>query len=117
MGGGDQRLPQYIMEAVGGPHKMPPCRVFSLTPCGIPSSLRGRRRIVVLCRPIVIPTRRVDSTLWGALGNVSLWTLASPQLLVYVLALIARFLLGLVMAACLRLIERFLPRAKPSSSH
>jgi hypothetical protein len=51
------------------------------------------------------------------LGNIFLWTLASPQLLVYVLALIARFFLGRVMAAYLRLSERFLPRAMPSSSH
>jgi hypothetical protein len=36
---GHERLPQYITEPAGGPHKMPPCRVFSLTPCGIPSSL------------------------------------------------------------------------------
>jgi hypothetical protein len=52
-----------------------------------------------------------------ALGKIFLWTLASPQLLVYVLAPIARFFLGPVMAAYLRLSERFLPRAKPSSRH
>ncbi|MGH8071280.1 MAG: hypothetical protein ACRERE_39835 [Candidatus Entotheonellia bacterium] len=31
---------------------------------------------------------------WEALGNTFLWTLASPQLLVYLLALIAWFFLG-----------------------
>jgi hypothetical protein len=41
-----------------------------------------------------------------------LWTLASPQALVYGLALVAWFFLGIAMAAYLRFIERFLPRAK-----
>ena len=55
----------------------------------------------------------IDGAVWEALGNIFLWTLASPQLLVYLLALIAWFFLGLAMAVSLRLIERFLPRAKP----
>jgi hypothetical protein len=55
----------------------------------------------------------IIGAVWEALGNIFLWTLASPQALVYVLALIAWFVLGLAMAVYLRLIERFLPRAKP----
>ena len=51
--------------------------------------------------------------IWEAFGNIFLWTLASPQVLVYTLALVAWFFLGLAMAAYLRLLERFLPRAKP----
>jgi hypothetical protein len=51
--------------------------------------------------------------IWEAVGNIFLWTLASPQVLVYALALVAWFFLGLAMAAYLRLLERFLPRGKP----
>jgi hypothetical protein len=50
--------------------------------------------------------------IWEAFGNKFLWTLASPQALVYGLALMAWFFLGVAMAAYLRIIERFLPRAK-----
>ena len=50
--------------------------------------------------------------IWEAFGNMVLWTLASPQALVYGLALVAWFFLGIAMAAYLHLIERFLPRAK-----
>jgi hypothetical protein len=49
---------------------------------------------------------------WEAFGNMFLWTLASPQALVYGLALVAWFFLGMAMGVYLRLIEGFLPRAK-----
>lgn len=50
--------------------------------------------------------------IWEAFGNTFLWTLASPQVLVYGLALVAWFFLGIIIAAYLGLIERFLPCAK-----
>jgi hypothetical protein len=50
--------------------------------------------------------------IWEAFGNMFLWSLASPQPLVYAVALVAWFFLGMAMAAYLRLIERFLPRVK-----
>jgi hypothetical protein len=55
----------------------------------------------------------IIGVIWEAFGNTFLWTLASPQMLVYLLALTAWFFLGLAMAVYLRLIERFLPGARP----